>query len=261
MKRSLKTRLQNDEPVFGTFISIGHTLTTEIVAKAGFDWVLIDLEHGLSSEQDVLQQLQAIEHTGVEAVIRVESSAKQRIHKVLDSGAHGIMCPHVKDAAEAASVVAAMRYAPHGVRGVAKMVRASGFGLRFQEYYHQTAAELLGVIQIECVEALDHLDAIAATEGVDVLFIGPADLSMALGIFGQLDHPKFLEAEAAIIAAAQRHGKAVGFLLFDNEHYQKYYDKGVRFFAAGTDALFLRNAAMSTAARLNELKAASAVTA
>ena len=251
--KSLKQRLHEGEAVFGTFISIGHSLTTEIVAQAGFDWLLIDLEHGLSTEADVLTQLQAIAHTGVSAVIRTEGSARQRIHKVLDAGAHGIMCPHVRNADEARAVVAAMRYAPHGVRGVAKMVRASGFGLHFEDYYHRTAAELLGVVQIECTEVLDHLDEIAATDGVDVLFIGPADLSMALGVFGQLDHPTFREAEERVIAAARRHGKSVGFLLFDNEDFPKYYERGVRFFASGTDALFLRNQALATARRLKAL--------
>ena len=134
------------------------------------------------------------------------------------------------------------------------MVRATNFGANFDEYYKTAKENLLGVIQIETLESLHHLDEIAAVDGADVLFIGPADLSMALGIFGQLEHPKFLEAEAAIIAAASKAGKTIGFLLFDPNHFQRYYDKGIRFFACGTDALYLSNGAKQTAKMLNEFK-------
>ena len=252
--KGLKQRLKNGESLIGTFLSLGNSLTTEIIAQAGFDWVIIDLEHGMGSETDVLHQLQAIEHTNTSAIIRVEGFQRQRIHRVLDFGAHGIMCPRVNLPIEAEMAVKAMQYTPGGLRGVAKMVRASGFGENFGQYQPQTRDELVGIIQIETEESLDHLDEIAMIDGVDVLFIGPADLSMALGIFGQLDHPKFIEAEEAIIAAAKKARKAIGFLLFDPAHYEKYYKKGIRFFACGTDALFLSNGAKATVQQLNEYK-------
>jgi len=113
---------------------------------------------------------------------------------------------------------------------------------------------LLGVIQIETLEALNHLDEIAGIEGCDVLFIGPSDLSMALGIFGQLDHPKFLEAERTIISAAKKAGKAIGILILDPEDFRKYYDRGIRFFACGTDAFFLKNENQRTAERMTEIR-------
>lgn len=254
--KGLKQRLEKGEAVIGTFLSLGNPLTSEIVAKAGFDWVLIDLEHGVGSEQDALKQIQAIEHTPVSAIIRVEGLQRQRIHKALDHGAHGIMCPHIDTAAEASLATKAMRYAPEGLRGVAKMVRATNFGVEFNEYHEKQAENLLSVIQIETAKAIDNIDEIAENPEIDVLFIGPADLSMSLGIFGQLDHPKFIEAETKILQAAARHNKTVGFLLFDVGHFQKYYDKGVRFFACGTDALFLSNAAKDVA---NKLKVAKTI--
>ncbi len=252
--KNIKDRVRAGEAVIGTFLSLGNAMTTEIVAKAGFDWVLIDLEHGIGSEKDVLHQVQALASTEVAAVVRVEGYQRQRIHKVLDLGVSGIMCPHVDNGAQATAVTKAMRYAPEGERGVAKMVRATNFGVDFMDYHANQEKNLLCVVQIETEEALHHLDEIASNEEVDVLFIGPADLSMALGVFGQLDHPKFLEAEAKILAVAKKYNKAVGFLLFDPSHYQKYYDKGVRFFACGTDALFLSNGAKTVAGKLNEFK-------
>lgn len=255
----LKKRLQEGEVLIGTFLSLGNSLTTEIVAKAGFDWVLIDLEHGIGSEEGVLHQLQAIQHTNVSAIVRVESFQRQRIHHVLDLGAHGIMCPRINNAEEAALAMNAMYYPPQGIRGVAKMVRATNFGKNFNEYNQSLPDELLGVIQIETPESLNHLDEIANTKGVDVLFIGPADLSMALGIFGQLSHPLFTDAVDKIIEAANKAGKQVGILLFDQNDYDQYYHKGIRFFACGTDALFLSKGAMEVAGALAAKRAVNKI--
>lgn len=251
---NFKQRLQTGEVLLGTFISLGNPLTTEIVARCQYDWLLLDLEHGVGSEQDILLQLQAIQHTGVAPIIRVEGHQRQRTHKVLDFGARGIMFPRIDTAEEANQAVKAMYYTPAGLRGVAKMVRASDFGENFNEYRNNLAQELIGIIQIETAASLHHLDSIAAVEEVDVLFIGPADLSMALGIFGQLDHPSFIEAVDAIVAAAVKHNKAVGILLFDPRDFDKYYQKGIRFFACGTDAMFLSRGAKENFNALNEAR-------
>ena len=225
-------------------------MATEIIAKAGFDWVLIDLEHGVGSERDVLHQMQALASTNASALVRVEGKQRQRIQKVLDLGVQGIVFPHIKTADDANRCAGSMRYAPEGLRGVSRMVRATNFGDNFVEYYNHQKENLLCVLQIETKEALDNLDQIAAIEDIDVLFIGPSDLSMALGIYGQLDHEIFLEAEAKIIEAGKKYGKAIGFLLFDPEHFQRYYDKGMRFFAYGNDAHFLSTGAKTVAQKL-----------
>jgi len=250
----LKQRLNQGEALIGTFLSLGNSLTTEIIAQSGFDWLLIDLEHGVGSEEDVLHQLQAIEHTKVPAIIRVEGFQRQRIHKVLDMGAHGIMCPRIDNAEEAELVVKALNYPPDGLRGVAKMVRATQFGAKFDEYSKRISDEILGIIQIETKESLNNLDGIAKIPGVDVLFIGPADLSMALGIFGQLDHPDFTKAVESIITAALKEKKQVGILLFDPNDFEKYYQLGIRFFACGTDTLFLSKGAKEVSAVLAQQK-------
>ena len=252
--KNLKQRLQQGETLLGCWLNLGTSITAEIVGLAGFDWVLIDLEHGAGSEKDVLQQLQALQHTPAGAVIRVEGSQRQRINRVLDMGAEGIMCPRISNAEEAEEVAASLHYPPHGKRGVAKMVRATGFGKSFNEYYNDSTKNILGILQIETAEVLSQLDQVAAIEGVDVLFIGPSDLTMALGIFGQFDHPLFLNALKATVNAAEKAGKATGILLFNPDDYKTYRSLGIRFIACGSDATFVAEGARTMAGRLKSAR-------
>ncbi len=245
--KGVKQRLKEGELVIGTFLSLGNAIATEIVGNAGFDWVIIDLEHGLGSEGDVAHQLLGLKNTGVAAIIRVEGFQRQRIHRVLDLGANGIMFPRIDNADEAELAIKAMRYPPEGVRGVAKMIRAAGYGSEFEQYRKNIKNELLGIIQIETLDALKNLENIAEKEGVDVLFIGPSDLSMALGIFGQTDSPLFIDTVKRIIHVAANAGKQVGILLADPLELKKYYDLGIRFVACGTEAGFLSKGAKQTA--------------
>ena len=249
--KNLKSRIRNGEAVNGCWLNLGSSLTAEIVGTAGFDWVLIDLEHGAGNEKDVLSQLQALESSNTAAIVRIESAVRQRIHRVLDVGAEGVMCPHINNADEAKMVVSGLRYPPHGSRGVAKMVRATGFGKNFTEYRAGANENIVGIVQIETTEALHHLDEIAAIDGIDVLFIGPADLTMALGIFGQFDHSLFRDAVKATVGAAEKAGKATGILLFNPDDYNTYYDLGMRVIACGADATFVADGSRNMAARLN----------
>ncbi|GHB88217.1 HpcH/HpaI aldolase family protein [Persicitalea jodogahamensis] len=252
--KNLKQRLKNGETLHGCWLNLGSSLTAEIVGLAGFDWVLIDLEHGAGTEKDVLAQLQALESTPAGVIVRVESAESQRIHRVLDMGAEGIMCPKVNSPEEARKVVSGLHYPPHGHRGVAKMVRATQFAQNFDSYYQNSRENLLGVVQIETAEVLNHLDEVANIDGVDVLFIGPADLSMELGIFGQFDHPMFKEAVQNTIAAAQKAGKATGILFFNPEEYHNYHQLGIRLIACGADATFVANGARAMAQKLAEMR-------
>ncbi len=251
--KNLKKRIKQGETVNGCWLNLGSSLTAEIVGLSGFDWVLIDLEHGAGNEKDVLSQLQALESTPTAAFVRVESSDSARISHVLDMGAEGVMCPKVNNADEAKEVINAMHYPPFGNRGVAKMVRATAFGQKFNQYYQEAKENILGIVQIETKESLNHLDEIAAVEGVDVLFIGPADLSMELGIFEQFDNPIFLDAVKNIVQAAQNAGKATGILFFNPDDYKKYHDMGIRFIACGADATFVANGARTMAKRLRDM--------
>ena len=248
--KNLKQRIKKGETVLGCWLNLGSSLTAEMVGGAGFDWALIDLEHGVGEEKDVLFQIQALEHTGAAAFVRVESGERQRIHRVLDLGAEGIMCPHVNNAQEAEAVVHGMYYPPRGGRGVAKMVRAANFGKNFAEYTATAPDNLVGIVQIETPEALHHLDEIAAVDGVDVLFIGPADMTMSMGIFGQFDHPLFTGAVQATVAAAQKAGKATGILMANADDCTKYTGMGIHVIACGADGTFVVEGARNLIAKL-----------
>ena len=242
--------LRRGEPTLGAFLSTGYPVNAEIVGLAGFDFVLIDLEHGMGSERDVLSQLHALEHTPAAAVVRVESHERQRVHRILDLGAHGIMFPRVHNAADAQACVEAMRYPPDGVRGVATLVRASGYGRNFTDYRDRTKSSLLTIVQIESAEAIANVEAIAAVDGVDALFIGPMDLTTSLGIFRQYDHPAYTDALARTINAARRFGRALGILLSSPDDFPRYYGLGFRLITCGTDTSFLQTAARQTAEAL-----------
>jgi len=241
--KNLRKRVQAGEILFGTFLNLGSSLSAEIVGMAGFDWALVDLEHGAGFEADVLHQFQALEHTKAAPLVRVESSQRQRLHRVLDLGASGIMVPRVNNREEAAAAVRGLRYPPEGVRGVASMNRACEFGVSFKEYVAQANSSLLGVMQVETEESLHNLDEIAATEGVDVLFLGPLDLSHGLGILGQFDHPNFVKAAQATAEAAARHGKAAGILVSRPQDVRRYIDQGYRFIGCGSDGGLLNGVA------------------
>lgn len=250
--KEIKKRLQNGETLIGCWSNLGSPITSEILGVSGFDWILIDLEHGSGSEATVIQQLQAVEHTSAAAVVRVESSQRERMSRVLDMGAVGVMCPRVNNAEQARQVAESLQYPPGGNRGVARMVRATGFGKHFDDYYNQAAQTLLGIVQIETRQALDNLDAIAAVDNIDVLFIGPADLSMELGIYGQFDQPVFQNAVKKIVDAAEKEGKATGILLSDPADFSTYRSLGIRLIACGSDATFVARGAADTFKKLKQ---------
>ena len=240
------SKLRGGDAALGAFLSTGYPVNAEVVGRAGFDFVVIDLEHGMGSERDVLGQLYALESTPTAAVVRVESHMRQRVHRILDVGAHGIMFPRVESAAEAQACVEAMRYPPDGQRGVATMVRAAGYGAGYVDYRDQAKTSLLSILQIESAEGVRNVEEIAAVDGVDVLFVGPMDLSTSLGVFRQYDHPSLVDAVAKVIAAAQRHKRVLGILLSTPADYRKYYEQGFRCITCGTDVSFLRDAAQAT---------------
>ena len=228
----------------GCFLSLGSAQTAELMAAAGYDWALIDLEHGAGDERDALAQMQALATRRCIAIVRVESNARQRVHRVLDFGAQGIMFPRIDTQEGAEAAVAAMRYPPAGVRGVAFSNRACEYGSNFRPYL-EGSASLLTIIQIESPTAFKNAEAIAAVDGVDVLFVGPSDLSHSMGMLGNFEHPDFVSAVRRTAQAALSHGKYCGILLPSPRDLKVYLDLGYRFVASGSDAVLLNNAAKS----------------
>lgn len=248
--KNLKARLNGGETLLGCFLALGDPLAAEIMGNAGYDWALIDLEHGAGDERLALVQMQALAGTGAGSVVRVEGTARQRANRVLDLGAEGIMFPRVDTAEDAACAAAAISYPPGGVRGVAFSNRAAVFGSGFREYMAASAGLLLSIVQVESPLAVDNAGVIAATPGVDVLFVGPSDLSHSLGILGQFDDPAYTGAIDRIAAAARSQGKHLGVLLPNPDHFDFYYSRGFRFIASGNDGVLLNNAARGLVARL-----------
>jgi 4-hydroxy-2-oxoheptanedioate aldolase len=230
-----RKRVLAREWLTGTFLNLGSPMTVEIAGLAGFDWVLIDHEHGPGGEDTLLHQLHAASATPTFPVVRIAQNETPRFKRALDMGAMGVMVPYVSTAAEARAAVAAMRYPPHGVRGVAKFNRGAGFGGDFEEYYLTHHERLVTVIQIETPEAVANIDEIAAVDGADVLFVGPTDLSYNLGIRDQLDSPQFTEVLKKVSDAAQRHGKAAGILVHIPALVPKVRELGYTFTAYGSD--------------------------
>ncbi len=230
-----RKRVLAREWLAGTFLNLGSPMTVEIAGLAGFDWVLIDHEHGPGGEDTLLHQLHAASATPTFPVVRIAQNETPRFKRVLDMGALGVMVPYVSTAAEATAAVQAMRYPPHGIRGVAKFNRGAGFGGDFEEYYLHAHERLVTVIQIETVEAIKNIDAIAAVDGVDVLFVGPTDLSYNMGIRDQLDSAPFKETLKKVVDAAKKHGKAAGILVHLPHLVPMVRELGFTFTAYGSD--------------------------
>lgn len=249
--KNLKERIRSGEAVHGCWINLASTISAEIVGQAGFDWLLLDLEHGAGDVAIMYQQLQALSGSSSTPIVRIDHLWRPKAQRILDAGAAGIMFPQIQSAEEADEAVRMMYYPPRGMRGMAKMVRATGFGKDANEYLNNLDQKLVSVIQIETLNALENIEGIAATEGVDVLFVGPSDLTLSLGIFGQLDHAHYQNAIRDVADAANKHGKAVGVLLQDVSEYEMYYRLGYRFFACGADSLFVRKGAEDLVKKLN----------
>ena len=248
----LRERVLGGETTFGCWLTIGSSITAELVGAAGYDWALIDLEHGAGNEREALGQIQALGPTRAVPLVRVESCVRLRAGRVLDLGAEGVMFPRIERADEARQAASALQYPPQGNRGVAAGTRVARFGSDFDLYREWAATGILGIVQVETEPILSCLEEVASIEGVDVLFVGPRDLSAALGVFGQLDHPRYLEALAAVVAACRNHGKSPGILFAQPSEFPAYHEMGFRFLACGSDAGFVSFGARQTVADLNE---------
>ena len=241
----LRGRLAAGDATVGTFVGMASPVAAEVCAAAGPDWVLLDLEHGGGGEEQVGATVLAAAAYGVPTVVRVETDARIRLGRVLDLGAAGVMLPRLNSAGEVAAALRHLRYPPAGDRGVATYNRACRFGLD-PGALDRADAEVLCVVQIESAAAVAQADAIAALEGVDVLFVGPRDLSHDLGVPGDLTAPRYLESLATVREAAARHGKACGLLVGDGPSARRLADQGWAFVGVGSDATLLA-AALRTA--------------
>jgi 2-keto-3-deoxy-L-rhamnonate aldolase RhmA len=240
----LKTRIRSGETLIGAFADLGSPLSVELLGRAGFDWTVIDLEHGAATEADLLALLYAAGATSMTPVVRVQSAERLRVGRALDLGAAGIMLPQLQSAAEVRDAVRYLRYPPVGQRGVALRTRGADMGsLGHADVARVVNDRVVGVVQIEAAATVAEADEIASLDEVDVLFVGPADLSHNLGIPGRFDEPTYLDALRTVVAACQAHGKAAGILIYDASALDPLLELGFRFIGLGSEGSFVSSGA------------------
>ena len=249
MTASLKQQLRSGRPAIGCWIELMSPLVTEVVALAGYDCVVIDLEHGPGSIRDAVQIMQALQGRGCAPLIRVPDSGEAGLKKALDAGAEGCMVPSVNSLDQAREVVAACHFAPKGRRGMAtSVIRASGYGIHEDGYLERAAEDTLVICQIETPEAVRESEAIADLDGVDMLFLGPNDLAANLGYPGQVDHPEVLAAAERVGSAVRAAGKLMGAIPTPARPTAALKAAGCHLIMADADTLLLRESACRSVA-------------
>lgn len=226
--------MRGGEATVGAFLNLGSPLAAEICARAGFDWVLLDLEHGAGTEAELIPSVQAIGDR-CPFLVRVEQNERPRFQRALDAGADGVMVPRVDSVEDARAALAHLRYPPDGDRGVAYMNRAADFGAG------AAARDVLCVVQVETRNAVEQAGELAQLDGVDVLFVGPADLGAAIGT------DAVANATQTVLAACNAAGKAAGLFTRERADAERALADGFRFVACASDSYFLAQAARAAA--------------
>lgn len=245
---SFRRRLLAGEVQYGLWLGMSEPFSAEICAGAGFDWLLIDAEHGPNDLRTIFAQLQAIEPYASQPVVRPPQGDHVLIKQLLETGVQTLLIPMVESAEQAAGLVAAMRYPPKGIRGVGSaLARASRWG-RIDNYLHSANEQMCLLVQVETRRGLDNLEAIAAVDGVDGVFFGAADLAASFGMLGQNDHPDIVAAITRGLQVVAGMGKAGGVLCADRQLVAVYRAAGANFIAVGVDTLLLSAATSQLAA-------------
>lgn len=251
MANRVKELLRQGKPAVGHWLSFPSPDIAELLAGFGMDWMLIDTEHGPASYEDVENIVRAVAPHGVVPLVRVGENNPALIKRALDRGAAGVLVPMVNTAEEARAAVAACKFPPEGIRGVAG-TRAARYGLDVKAYFEGWNRDVLVVVQVETRQGVANVEEIAAVPGVDVLFIGPGDLSSSLGCFLRFDHPDFTAAVARIVAAGRARGVAAGYLATGADAALARVREGMTFIGVVTDSKLLADAAQATYRKVRE---------
>ena len=242
----LKKMLNEGEKALGCWTSMDNPITTEILAIAGFDFLLIDQEHGNGDAKGLSIQLQAMSATNTTSLLRVPNADEAYVKKALDAGTESLMFPTVNTAQEARDIVEMCRYAPHGKRGMAPgMIRATNYGMDAPNYVKTAHENTFIICQIETPEAVANISEMGKVEGVDMLFIGPNDLSCSLNKFAQYEDPEFVALIEKAENAIKETGKLLGSIPYGQFGWQAMFDRGFNLTTAGTEVALLREAAVN----------------
>lgn len=249
---SLRNRIRAGDLTLGSWITIGHPNVAEILANAGFDWLVIDIEHNPINPAMTQTLITTIQSKGVKAIVRVSKNEEVVIKQVLDAGADGIIVPMVCSREDAIQAVNYAKYPPIGKRGVG-LARAQQYGRQFDAYKQWVAEGLIVIAQIEHVDGINNLEEIIGVEGIDGTIIGPYDLSGSMGMPGEFDNPVVKDALGRYIDVCRAHSFPMGFHVVDvrPEKINEKIDEGYTFLAFGTDFLFMGDSARNGVAFLN----------
>ena len=252
MKNQFKLEIQQPgRALIGLWLGLADPYCAELSATAGFDWLLIDGEHAPNDVRSILSQLQAVAAYPAHVLVRPPVGDVHLIKQLLDIGALTLLIPMVETAEQAALLVSATRYPTAGIRGVGSALARASRWNAIPNYLASADADICLIVQAETIQALRNLDAIAAVEGVDAVFIGPADLAASMGHLGNAEHVEVQHAIQDAIQRIQTAGKPVGILALDETVAKRYMAMGCRFVAVGVDALLLASASRELAQRFN----------
>ena len=237
---SLKQRLANNELTIGSWITLGHPSIAEIMASAGFDWLVIDAEHSVIELSQIQTMVAVMEAKNCPVIVRLTSNDANQIKRVMDAGATGVMIPTILNAQDAAAAVRYTYYPPRGTRGVG-LARGQAYGAGFKDYMQWLNDEAVVIVMIEHYKAVENIDEILQVEGVDAFIIGPYDLSASMGMPGELKHPDVTAAIATIREAGKRHGIPGGIHVVepDREELYRQIDSGYNFMGYTLDTRIL----------------------
>lgn len=252
-KNSLKNKIRRREITIGSWITLGHTSIAEIMAKAGFDWLTVDMEHSAITLYQAQQLIQVIELCGVVPLVRVGENNHTLIKRVMDTGAHGVIVPMVNTREDAIKAVNAVKYPPIGARGVG-LARAQGYGLEFDKYKDWANKESVVIVQIEHIKAVDNLEDILKVEGIDAFIVGPYDLSGSIGHPGEFEHPEMIAALRKIMEVSKQLNIPAGFHVIqpDVDVLMTKINEGYKFLAFSLDTLFLGISCKNSLTKIKE---------
>ena len=237
---SLKSKLQQRQLTLGSWITVAHPAIAEIMSRAGFDWLAVDLEHSVITIREAEELIRIVALSGISPLVRLSANEPVQIKRVMDAGAHGVIVPMVNSASDAEQAVKLVNYPPEGTRGVG-LARAQGYGSSFERYREWLNRESVVIVQVEHIESVNNLEAILAVEAIDGFIVGPYDLSGSLGVPGQFDHPSMAKAMDRIKSVGMASGKAVGIHVIepDIEELRRRVDEGFNFIAYSLDIRML----------------------
>lgn len=250
----LVENLKSNQYSIGPFIKCSDPALIECIGLAGFEFVIIDLEHGPSSIETAQNLVRAATIHKITPIIRVSENSETMISKALDIGAQGVQVPQINNEVDARQVVDAAKFAPLGNRGVCRYVRSAGYSsINKQEYFESSNRNTLTIIQVEGRKGLDNIDSILNVEGVDIVFIGPYDLSQSIGVPGQTNHPKVLEAMKMVIKKAVPYNKVVGTFIESPADFRMWKNLGLLYLSYKVDVGIFYDACFNIYNQLNEV--------